>query len=63
MMIIGYFICLLREACFSTFIEQKVKIDPKPIKKRLARGVMDIVVGDGHDDTSSNPGRDWLHFT
>ena len=28
-----------------------------------ARGVMVIVVGNGHDDPSSNPGRDWLHFT
>ena len=28
-----------------------------------ARGVMVIVVGYGHGDTSSNPGRDWLHFT
>ena len=28
-----------------------------------ARGVMIIVVGNGHGDTSSNPGRDWLHFT
>ena len=27
------------------------------------RGVMVIVVGMGHGDTSSNPGRDWLHFT
>ena len=27
------------------------------------RGVMVIVVGNGHGDTSSNPGRDWLHFT
>ena len=26
-------------------------------------GVMVIVVGDGHGDLSSNPGRDWLHFT
>ena len=26
-------------------------------------GVMVIVVGNGHGDTSSNPGRDWLHFT
>ena len=24
-----------------------------------ARGVMVIVVGNGHGDTSSNPGRDW----
>ena len=22
-----------------------------------------IVVGNEHSDTSSNPGRDWLHFT
>ena len=28
-----------------------------------ARGAMVIVVGNGHGDTSSNPGRDWLHFT
>ena len=28
-----------------------------------ARGVMVIVTGVGHDDTSSNPERDWLHFT
>ena len=27
-----------------------------------ARGVRVIVVGNGHGDTSSNPGRDWLHF-
>ena len=28
-----------------------------------AGGVIVIVVGNGHGDTSSNPGRDWLHFT
>ena len=28
-----------------------------------ARGVMVIVVGNGHGDTSSYPGQDWLHFT
>ena len=28
-----------------------------------ARGVMVIVAGYGHGDTSSNPGLDWLHFT
>ena len=27
-----------------------------------ARGVMVIVLGNGHGDTSLNPGRDWLHF-
>ena len=26
-------------------------------------GVIVIAVGNGHGDTSSNPGRDWLHFT
>ena len=30
---------------------------------RGARGVIVIVVGNEHGDTSSNPGRDWLHFT
>ena len=24
---------------------------------------MVIVIGNGHGDMSSNPGRDWLHFT
>ena len=28
-----------------------------------ARGVIVIVVGNEHGDMSSNPGRDWLHFT
>ena len=28
-----------------------------------ACGIIVIVVGNGHGDTSSNPGRDWLHFT
>ena len=28
-----------------------------------SRGVVVIVVGNGHGDTSSNPGRDLLHFT
>ena len=27
-----------------------------------ARGVMVIVVGNGHGDMSSNPGRDWFHI-
>ena len=30
---------------------------------RGARDVMVIIVGNGHGDVSSNPGRDWLHFT
>ena len=28
-----------------------------------ARGVVVIAVGNEHGNTSSNPGRDWLHFT
>ena len=28
-----------------------------------ARGVMAIVVGNWHGDTSSKPGQDWLHVT
>ena len=28
-----------------------------------ARGVMVIVVGNGHGHTSSNTGRDWWYFT
>ena len=28
-----------------------------------AHGVMVIIVGNGYGDTSSNPRRDWLHFT
>ena len=30
---------------------------------RGARGVMVIVVGNGHGNMSSNPGRNLLHFT
>ena len=26
-------------------------------------GVMVIIGGNGHGDSSSNPGREWLHFT
>ena len=28
-----------------------------------AHGEMVIIVGNGHGNTSSNPGQDWLHFT
>ena len=28
-----------------------------------ARGIVVIAVGNEHGDTSSNPGRYWLHFT
>ena len=39
-----------------------MKVD-MPLNKEGACGVMVIVVGIGHGDMSSNPGRDWLHFT
>ena len=31
--------------------------------KKGTRGIMVIVIGNGHGDMSSNPGRNWLHFT
>ena len=43
--------------------EKKGEDDSSALKIGGARGVMVIVVGNGHSDTSSNPGRDWLHFT
>ena len=33
------------------------------VKMGGARGVVVIAVGNEHGDTSSNPGRYWLHFT
>ena len=36
---------------------------PQVIVTGGAGGVMVIVIGHGHSDMSSNPGRDWLHFT
>ena len=36
--------------------------DPNSLRAG-ARGVIVIVVGNEHGDESSNPGRDWLHFT
>ena len=38
-------------------------LDPHHQKVGGARGVVVIAVGNEHGDTSSNPGRDWLHFT
>ena len=39
------------------------QISARGYKTRYDRGVMVIVVGNGHGDTSSNLGQDWLHFT
>ena len=41
-----------------------LKLQQKAISWRWgARGVVVIIVWNWHGDTSSNPGRDWLHFT
>ena len=39
------------------------ELKPNPLSQSGARGVMIIVTGYGHGDTSSIPGQDWLHFT
>ncbi len=44
-------------------INQQIYIDDINLFAKGARGVMVIVVGKGHGDTSSNPRWDWLHFT
>ena len=47
----------------SHIISECNKLIPEEYKtRRGARGVMVIVVGTGHVDTSSNPGPDWLVF-
>ena len=45
--------------CFFTFYFLSITIS----LSGGARGVMVIVAGYGHGDTSSNPRPDWLHFT
>ena len=40
-----------------------VVLKPTKPNNEGARGVMIILAGCGHADTSSNPGRNWLHFT
>ena len=45
----------------TSYSEQILEVSTK--KLGGARGVVVIVVGNGHGDTSSNPGLDWLHFT
>ena len=43
--------------------DQKVPFSIATTRYRGVRGVIVIVVGYGHGDSSSIPGRDWLHFT
>ena len=40
-----------------------IRVRINTLGKGGSRGVVVIVLGNGHGDTSSNPGRDWLHFT
>ena len=64
---------LLNTQYYKVRIKGKVKqskegVVPFPTPRRSsykiggARGVMVIVVENGHGDTSSNPGWDWLQF-
>ena len=59
----------MREVYFSQselVTNQDVRVVILVIKTAIiggARGVIVIVVGNERGDTSSNPGRDWLHFT
>ena len=50
---------------FGTFIPNihALRVSINHLLKGGAHGVMVIIAGNGHGDTSSNPGRDWLHFT
>ena len=49
---------------YSTFPKASALLEPHhQIVFGGARGVIVIVVGNEHGDTSSNPGRDLLHFT
>ena len=43
--------------------EWELHIPQSPSITGTSDGAVVIVVGNEHDDTSSNPGRDWLHFT
>ena len=48
--------------CYPTKI---LPLHPISLRNNIwgVRDVMVIVEGNGHDNTSSNPARDWLHFT
>ena len=53
----------LKSNSFTYHIKAAIAYLPRNIKIKGARGVMVIVVENGYNDTSSNPGRDWLLFT
>ena len=46
-----------------SYCKNHIKVTLLNISLRGASEVMVIVIGIGHGDMSSNPGRDWLHFT
>ena len=52
----------LQSRYYVHFRTNTLRKDMKPLIT-VARGVIVIVVRNEHGDTSSNPGRDWLHFT
>ena len=52
----------LKIACRMHYAQVKRVEIVAAVKQYHARGVMVIVIGNGHGDTSSNPGRGWLHF-
>ena len=45
------------------FVSRYLYLSFKRYKLTGAHGVMVIIVGNGHGDTGSNSGRDWLYFT
>ena len=54
---------VLENETYKVLWDLDVQTDHRISARRSDRGVMVIVVGNGHSDASSNPGRDWLHFT
>ena len=55
--------CLQTEVLLEVSLVHDVRMRVRTHIHICACGVMDIFVGNEHDDTSSNPGRGWLHFT
>ena len=59
-----------QSVCGWQYIRSSMDVEPELILLHTIKwfqggacGVMVIVVGNGHGDTSSNSGRDWLHFS
>ena len=58
-----YFFSLFQGTTHTWNHSANFKQDASILTYSTTRGVMVIVVGNGHGDSSSNPGREWLHFT